>query len=73
MFQKAFTAGGAEIPSFSQNESNMLPEIGDILYFLKTVIVDTLGFPAAARAGLFSGERFNVNLQKRICMNYFSD
>ena len=54
MFQEAFTAGNAEISPFSQNESNLFSKVGDILYFLKPVIMDTSGFLATARTGLFS-------------------
>ena len=73
MFQEAFTAGNAEISPFSQNESNLFSKVGDILYFLKPVIMETSGFLATARTGLFSSVCFNVNLQKRVRLNYFSD
>ena len=62
MFQEAFTAGNAEISPFSQNESNLFSKVGNILDFLKAIIMNAPGFLRTAGAYLFSRTSFDVDL-----------
>lgn len=52
-FIEAFTAGAAYIPSLSKMQVYILSKSRDILYFLDSVIVDTISFLPADRAFVF--------------------
>jgi hypothetical protein len=62
MFQKALPTGSTDITPLFQNQSNLFSKVGNILDFLKAIIMNAPGFLRTAGAYLFSRTSFDVDL-----------